>query len=218
MGQEINLLNSYPKVESRLETRTTITIEDQKIASAFDFDYFDGDRRYGYGGYNYDPKYWTKVVSDFISHYSLKQTDAILDIGCAKGFLLADFAIQLPSAKLSGIDISEYAIENCHPLMRGKLTVANAMDLPFDDNSFDLVVSVNTLHNLDYEGCISALSEIQRVSKKFSFVMVDGWKSNKERRDLESWVLTAKTVLSDKEWKRLFLEAGYKGDYYFWVP
>ena len=217
-GQEIDLMKSFPKINNRLQFRTTITLEDRKIASAFGYDYFDGDRRFGYGGYSYDPKYWTNVVSDFISHYDLSKNASILDIGCAKGYFLADFALQLPSAILSGVDISEYAINNCHSSMNHHLLVANAKSLPFENDSFDLVVSINTLHNLDYQECISALKEIQRVSRQHSFVMVDGWKTTKEKRDLESWVLTAKTILSADDWVGLFQESGYKGDYCFWAP
>jgi ubiquinone/menaquinone biosynthesis C-methylase UbiE len=196
--------------------RTKISDLEREISRKFDFDYFDGLRKYGYGGFYYNPKYWKDTVDIFVQHYNLKGNVSILDVGCAKGFMLRDFREKLPNANLNGLDISEYAIRNSDSLVKHDLVIGNAVDLPFPANSFDLVISINTLHNLQREDCVTALREIERVSRGSSFIMIDGWANDEEKDLLENWVLTAKTVMSESEWVKLFEFANYTGDFQFW--
>lgn len=217
MGTELDLMRDYPKPNGRLKSRPIISEEDREISRRFDREYFDGDRKYGYGGYSYDKKYWTATVKNFTEHYDLKSNSRILDIGCAKGFMLKDFKDLLPNSKITGIDISNYAIKNAHLDVKNVLIQGNAIELPFSDGAFDLVISINTIHNLKKVECVQALKEIERVSNGSSFVMVDGWRSKTEKSNLEAWVLTAQTLLSTEQWLDLFDEAGYTGDYAFWT-
>jgi len=217
MGEEVNLMRLYPQSKGRLAERPQITDEDRRVSRQFGFDYFDGDRRYGYGGFSYHPRFWSETVRLISDHYDLSEQSSILDVGCAKGFMLADFREYLPNAKLRGLDISEYAIEQGYSTVRSDIYLGNAAALPFDDNEFDLVLSINTLHNLDRPGVIEALREIDRVSRGSAFIMVDGWKSDRERSNMEAWVLTAKTMLDADSWLKIFDEAGYTGDYCFWT-
>jgi ubiquinone/menaquinone biosynthesis C-methylase UbiE len=182
-----------------------------------DKDYFDGDRKHGYGGFSYHPRFWTETVKLFKQHYNLEEDVRILDIGCAKGFMVKDFKLLLPNSTVLGIDISEYAINHAEPEIREFVSVANANNLPFTDKQFDLVISINTIHNLDRSGCLKALREIERVSASNSFIMVDGWQTDEERDAMESWVLTAKTMMNKSDWVSLFKEANYTGDYFFWT-
>ena len=124
----------------------------------------------------------------------------------------------MPGATLTGVDISPYAIEHADPDVRELLTVGSAVELPFEDDSFDLVISINTLHNLHRADCVRAFAEVQRVTRDAAFVMVDGWKTDEERLLLEQWVLTAHTMLSADDWIALMQEAGYTGDYALWNP
>ena len=208
----------YPKPKNRMTERPEITDEDRAISREFGFDYFDGDRRHGYGGFGYHPRFWTQTVDLFATRYGLGGNSSILDVGCAKGFMLKDFSLRLPGARLAGVDISPYAIEQADPDVSSLLSVASAADLPFEDDEFDLVISINTVHNLDRDGCLRALDEIQRVSRTNAFVMVDGWKNPEEQELLQRWVLTARTMLSAEDWLALMAEAGYEGDYAFWNP
>jgi len=217
VGMEIDLMRHYPKTAGRLDKRLFITDKDREISRLFGEDYFDGQRKHGYGGFQYHPKFWSETVKDFANHYSLKPDACILDVGCAKGFMLKDFKKLLPNSTLLGVDISEYAIRNSDPEVAESLILGNAVDLPFQDESFDLVISINTIHNLERADCIKALTEVQRVSRGNSFVMVDGWRTESEREALESWVLTARTLLSANQWIELFQEAKYLGDYAFWT-
>ena len=132
--------------------------------------------------------------------------------------MLADLRALLPESHLAGIDISSYAVSMGHASIRDSLQVGNAIDLPFEDGSFDLVVAINTIHNLDRGDVVKALHEVERVSRGKSFIMVDGWKNDREKTALEAWVLTARTMMSSDEWISLFSESGYSGDYAFWSP
>ena len=219
MGKEINLLRNYPKTKRDVSKRREEKTEEHRaIARKFGKDFFDGDRKVGYGGFNYDPKYWTKVVKDIYDHYKLKSQDKILDIGCGKGFMLYDFLKLNPQLDVFGIDISEYAIENCIESLKEKLQIGNAISLPYPDNHFDLVISINTHHNLDGEDLIKAFNELQRVTKKNSYVVLDAYSNEKEKEELINWNLTAKTIKHVNDWKKFFEQVNYKGDFYWFKP
>jgi len=219
LGREIDLLAKYPRANRNLEHRLQLkTDEVRTVARRFDRDYFDGDRIYGYGGFRYNPVFWTNVIQDLISEYGLNSESKVLDVGCAKGFFLYDLRLAIPGIDISGIDISKYAIENSLPEVRSYLKIGDAKSLPFEDSSFDLVISINTIHNLTKEDCKKALREIQRVSKKNSFVTVDAYRNLEERHRMEAWNLTALTMMSDVEWKEFFMEAGYQGDFFWFIP
>ena len=219
MGQEINLMQNYPRTKRDIKQRgTEKTNKDRELARKFEKDFFDGDRRNGYGGFNYNPRFWQPVVPEFQNYYNLSNMSSILDVGCAKGFMLHDFAEIIPGIKVQGIDISNYAIENSMESVKNKLQVADARELPFKDDSFDLVISITTIHNFDRVDCMAALKEISRVSKGNAFITVDAYHNEEEKEAMLAWNLTAKTILHVDEWKELFLEAGYSSDYYWFMP
>ncbi len=216
---EINLLENYPKSKRNLDERQERkTPEVQRIARQFGKEFFDGDRLYGYGGYQYHPRFWQPVVPVFQNHYGLTQESRILDVGCAKGFMLHDFLQLIPGIKVRGIDISEYAIENAVADMKPFVQVADAKKLPFADQSFDLVISINTIHNLPFEECKQALREIGRVTRQDAFITIDAFRTPQEKRLMDMWNLTAKTYMSVDDWISLFKVVGYKGDYYWFIP
>lgn len=219
MRQEIDLLVNYPRTKRDVKQRgAEKTEEDRAVARQFGKEFFDGDRRHGYGGFGYAPRFWQPVVPTFQAFYGLDSASSLLDVGCAKGFMLHDFAELIPGMTVKGVDVSAYAIENAIEDMHTHLQVADARKLPFADNSFDLVVSVNTIHNLEREDLIQALQEIQRVSRRDAFVTVDAYRDDEEKAAMLAWNLTAKMILSVPEWIALFDEAGYTGDYYWFVP
>ena len=219
MIKEINLLKKYPKTKRDLSKRgNEKTEEDRIIARRFDKEFFDGDRKNGYGGYYYNSKFWTEVVKDLNNFYKLKSGSKILDIGCGKGFMLFDFMKLNPNFVLEGIDISDYAITNAIPEVKKFLKVGDAKSLPYEDNSFDLVISINTTHNLEINQCKKALSEMERVSRKDKYLIVDAYSNEIEKDRIFAWNLTAKTILSTNEWISLFEEAGYTGHYYWFEP
>ena len=219
MIKEINLLKKYPKTKRDLSKRgNEKTEEDRIIARRFDKKFFDGDRKNGYGGYYYNSKFWTEVVKDLNNFYKLKSGSKILDIGCGKGFMLFDFMKLNPNFVLEGIDISDYAITNAVPEVKKFLKVGDAKSLPYEDNSFDLVISINTTHNLEINQCKKALSEMERVSRKDKYLIVDAYSNEIEKDRIFAWNLTAKTILSTNEWINLFEEASYTGHYYWFRP
>ena len=214
---EINLMALYPSGKGRAADRPTITEEDKRISKQFDRDYFDGDRRHGYGGYSYHPRFWTDTVRHIRDHYGLAEDAAILDIGCAKGFMLRDFQLLMPQARLAGMDVSSYAIENALEPVKHLVREENAKSLPYADKSFDLVLAINTIHNLSEEDCKNSLREIARVSRRNAFVMVDAYRTEEQREAMLRWVLTAETMLSVDQWLELFVAANYTGDYFWWT-
>jgi ubiquinone/menaquinone biosynthesis C-methylase UbiE len=214
---EVNLMERYPQGKGRSAERPAITEEDKRISKEFGRDYFDGDRRHGYGGYNYHPRFWTDTVKHIRDYYQLSENSSILDIGCAKGFMLYDFRLLMPKAQLTGVDVSEYAIANALEAVKPFVQVGNATSLPFPDGSFDLALAINTIHNLPYKECKQSLREIQRVSPRHAFVMVDAYRTEEQRKAMLNWVLTAETLLHVDDWLKLFAEAGYTGDYYWWT-
>lgn len=219
MGKEIDLLVNYPKPNRDVTGRAQSKSEDDRaLARKFGKEFFDGDRSHGYGGFSYNPRFWEPVVPTFQSHWDIVPGNSLLDIGCAKGFMMYDFHRLIPGIKVEGIDISDYAIENGMEDMKPFMQVASADDLPYEDNSFDYAISITTLHNFDDDNLIKALKEIERVSKKGSFITVDAYRNNEEKERMYAWNLTAKTILHVEEWKLLFEEAGYTGDYYWFMP
>lgn len=219
MRKEVDLLADYPKSKRNLDERENYKSQENIIiARKFGKEFFDGSRETGYGGYSYSPKYWTNVAKKFKYYWNLTSGNSLLDVGCAKGFMLHDFSLAIPGLKIEGIDISEYAIQNALESLKGKLRIGDAKKLPFEDSSFDYTISINTVHNLELEECVMAIKEIDRVSKKSSFITVDAYRNEEEKKRMNQWNLTAKTIMSVDEWKILFEKINYQGDYYWFIP
>ncbi len=216
---EINLLENYPKAQRKVfERGQEKTEEDRCIGRKFSQEYFDGDRRFGYGGYNYNPRFWQPVMGDFKRHFSLNAQSSVLDVGSGKGFMLHDLRAFIPGIKVRGLDISTYAILNTIDDIKPFVEVGDAKVLPFADKSFDVVISINTIHNLAIDDCKQSLREIQRVAKHGAFVTMDAYRTPEEKVRMDAWNLTALTYMSVDEWKVLFKEAGYTHDYYWFIP
>ena len=217
MGQEINLLSSIPRTKRNIEAREDAKDpEVVRISKQYGEMYFDGPRDYGYGGYKYDGR-WVAVAKDMIKHFDLKPGDKVVDVGCAKGFLVNDLVDALPGLEVYGLDISEYAMMNCHPNVVGRLHLGSADKLPFPDGSFDCVICLDTVHNLPRDRAKVALQEIQRLSGGKAFVRVDSYHTPEQKAIFESWVLTAEFHDYPDGWLKLFEEAGYTGDYYWTI-
>lgn len=184
------------------------------IAKKFDKEYWDGDRKYGYGGYSYDGR-WRVVAEEMAKHYNLKPGQRILDVGCGKGFLLYEFTQVVPGIEVVGIDISQYAIDNSKEEIRPFLVKGQAQELPFENGSFDLVYSITTLHNLYIYDLKKAVKHIERVSKGNSYIMVESYRDEREKANLLYWQLTCECFYTPKEWEWLYKEWGYTGDYSF---
>jgi len=218
-GKEINLMEGYPKSKRDISGRLTSKTErDKLIAQKFGKEFFDGSRNHGYGGFSYNPRFWQPVVPRFQKHWNLKSNDSVLDVGCAKGFMLYDLKESIPDLKVNGVDISKYAIANTKKEISRFCQVANAISLPYDDSSIDVVISVNTLHNLNESDIKMALLEVERVKKRGSFITLDAYRNDEEKERMEAWNLTAKTVMHVNQWKEFFNDIGYTGDYYWFIP
>ena len=212
---EINLLSTLPNGKRNITAREDAKSEDHiRISREYGEEYFDGSRDYGYGGYYYDGR-WVPVAKDIIKHFNLKSGDRVLDVGCAKGFLVKDLLAEGIDAY--GLDVSEYALMNCEPEVVGRLQIGSAEKLPFPDGSFNAVIAINSVHNLPRDICKIALHEMERLAPGKGFVQVDSYRSQEQKELFLSWVLTAEYHDYPDEWIKLFKEAGYTGDYYWTI-
>jgi ubiquinone/menaquinone biosynthesis C-methylase UbiE len=186
-----------------------------KVAKLYGEDYWDGSRRFGYGGYKYIPGRWKSVAQALISNYKLGPGSKILDVGCGKGFLLHEMLVLEPKLIVFGFDISAYGISNSTDLVRPHLYVHRAQEkYPYSDKDFDLVISLATLHNLPLKEVKIALNEIERVGKK-AFIMLESYRNETELFNLQCWALTCESFHDDRGWMWLYDEFGYTGDYEF---
>ena len=195
-------VNAFPKAEAA------------RVAKRFDHEYWDGDRRYGYGGYHYDGR-WRPVAREIAHHYQLKSGDRVLEVGCGKAYLLYELIQEVPGLEVCGIDVSEYALLHAKEEVRPHLQIANAAQLPYDGDRFDLVLSISTLHNLLAFELEAALKEIVRVGRGRGYLVVESYRNEEEKANLLYWQLTCEAFFTPEEWAWWYERCGYTGDYSF---
>jgi protein-L-isoaspartate(D-aspartate) O-methyltransferase len=198
----VGRVNEWPKADAARRARQ------------WDVDYWDGDRKFGYGGYRYDGR-WLPVAENLAKHYDLRPGQRVLDVGCGKAFLLYELTRALPGLEVCGIDISPYAIAHAKEELRPYLAVADAAALPFDDGRFDLVISLTTIHNLILPDAVAAFAEIERVGRRNKYVVVESYRTEEEKVNLLYWQLTCECFFRPEEWTWVRDQAGYTGDHSF---
>jgi len=217
MGKLLNVVTPLHQMTARKYIDRMI---DDKVhcmlkAKVYEYDYWDGDRRYGYGGYKYMPGRWKPVAEKLIEIYKLKPGDRVLDVGCGKAFLLYEMQLLVPELRITGFDISQHGLAERHPDFKGDLFRYRAQDVyPFGDNEFDLVISLGCLHNLRIFELKTALNEIERVGKQ-KYIMLESYRNELEMFNLECWALTAESLFDTAEWIWLYRHFDYTGDYEF---
>ena len=217
MGELVNYVSSLHTSTSRsyVERMNDGKIECMIKAKEYGQDYWDGDRRYGYGGYKYLAGRWKPVAEVLIKKYNLTNDSSVLDVGCGKAFLLYEMKLLLPNLKISGIDSSEYGIKNAKEEIKQNLFCHKAQEIyPFKNKEFDLVISLNTLHNLKIFELEVALKEIQRIGKN-NYICLESFRNEKELFNLECWALTCQSFFSPEEWIWIYKHFGYSGDFEF---
>lgn len=215
--KEINFLEKYQKSTKRDYVERVVKYNKADCATTaknWAYDYWDGERQYGYGGYHYDGR-WRAIAEDIAKHYSLKAGDKILDVGCGKGFLLYEFTQAVPGIEVHGIDISQYGIENAKPEVKASIKEGCCTTLPWEDNTFDFVYSINTFHNLTIEQLEKAVREMERVGKKSKWCCVESYRNEHEKANLLYWQLTCESFYRPESWAWLYKQWGYQGDYGF---
>ena len=215
--KKIKIFTSLHKITKRnyLERMIDDKIKCMIVAKKYEKDYWDGKRKYGYGGYKYIPGRWTNVAKKLIKYYKLNSNSKILDVGCGKGYLLYEIKRILPTIQIIGFDISNYAIKNAKKEIKKFLFKGKAENnFRFKKKYFDLTISMGVLHNLSLLDISKSINQINKVSKK-SFIMVESYRNDKELFNLQCWALTCKTFLDPNDWKFLFKKNDYKGDYEF---
>lgn len=185
-----------------------------ELALQWDHDYWDGSRDTGYGGYSYDGR-WRKVADAMIETYGLTASSRVLDVGSGKGFLLHDFTEALPGIEVHGLEISKYGIDHSMESIKHNIVHGHAKELPYPDNHFDLVISINTLHNLYNYELDAAFAEIERVTRGNSYICVEAYRNEREKMNLLYWQLTCRAFHTPEEWQWQFGQSGYSGDHEF---
>lgn len=217
MGELKNIVTPLHKATKRdyLARMIDDKVSCMEIAKQYSKDYWDGDRRYGYGGYKYIPGRWKQVAEELISAYNLKSDSKVLDIGCGKGYLLYEMKLLIPDLEITGVDSSDYALENVKDEISPFVFRHKAEDkLPYEDKEFDLVISLGTFHNLRLLDLKIALSEMERVGKK-GYLMLESYRNENELFNLQCWALTAESFFDEDEWIWIYEYFGYTGDYEF---
>jgi|TARA_B110000014_G_C19990266_1_gene512908 SAM-dependent methyltransferase len=217
MKKSVNYISSLHSSTSRsyIERMNDDKINCMLKAKKYDLDYWDGNRKYGYGGYKYLAGRWKPVAEILIKKYNLSNNSSVLDVGCGKAFLLYEMKLLLPGLKISGFDISKYGIAHAKNTIKDSLFYHKAQKVyPFKDKEFDLVISINTLHNLKIFELRTALKEVQRTGKE-SYICVESYRNEKELFNLECWALTCESFFDPDEWKWIYDHFGYTGDYEF---
>jgi len=216
-GQRIDLVQALHASTQR-DYRARVLEHDKAecaaVAGRFDEAYWDGERQFGYGGYRYDGR-WAPLAQALVERYSVGSGARVLDVGCGKGYLLHELSRIVPGLEVHGLDVSAYAIEHAKEEVRDGLVCGHAKALPFADGTFDLVVSLGTLHNLAIADLWAALEEIERVGRGAKYVMVESFRDEREKMNLLYWQLTCKSFYSVEDWEWLYRRVGYRGDYGF---
>jgi ubiquinone/menaquinone biosynthesis C-methylase UbiE len=215
MGKLVSLITTTHEKHKRnyFDRMFNSKAKSMEIARKFDKNFWDGKRRYGYGGYKYVKNYWKPLAKKLIKKYKLNNKSSILDIGCGKAFLLYEISLLLPNIKVYGFDVSLYAIKNAKKELKPFLFRHDAKNkLPFKNNQFDLVISINTLHNLHIYDLKNALKEMERVGKE-KYLVIEGYKNIIELFNLQCWALTANAFFSKLEWVWILKNFKYTGDY-----
>lgn len=190
-------------------------IKCMKISKKYGFDYWDGNRKYGYGGYKYIPGYHFKLAKKIIKTYGLNQNSKILDVGCGKGFLMYEIKKILGEVSIIGLDISRYAKKNAKKEVQKNISIYDInKKLKFQNNQFDLVISINTLHNLKLKNLVQCLNEIDRIGIN-KYICTESYRNEEEQFNVQCWALTAETLIDTNSWKYIFELAKYSGDYEF---
>ena len=213
MIREVDLLR-FPRIKREIGRRTE---EHRAIARRFDEQFFDGSRDVGYGGYLDDGR-WRQVAARMVLFYALKPGARILDIGCAKGFLVRDLCALGMDAY--GLDISDYAIRKSvipERTICGHVMEMAQWRLPSLGRSFDLVVSINTLHNLPQEPLSEVVRWLSRITSN-CYVTLDAWRDPEGEERMRAWNLTAQTMMSVEKWLLFLGHYGYFGDVWWFEP
>jgi SAM-dependent methyltransferase len=216
MGRLLNIVTPLHKRTARdyLARMVDDKVACMRTAKEYERDYWDGDRRFGYGGYRYDGR-WKVVAEQLIETYGLRDGARILDVGCGKAFLLYELAQLLPGAQVTGFDVSQHGLADAPEPIRANLFRYRAQDAyPWGDGHFDLVISLGALHNLRLFELQAALREIERVGRN-KYVMVESYRNEAEQFNLQCWALTAESFFDTAEWIWLYDHFGYTGDYEF---
>ncbi len=205
----------YPHSSAKRVVKKCIrTIHNRIKAFELDYDYYDGNRENGYGGFKYDGR-WAKIMPGVIKRYGLNNDSSVLDLGCKKGFFMHDLKQALPGIRIKGVENHPYPIEHGMESVKADMILSDYEKLPFEDNEFDFVLGFAAIYMLNLRGVIATLKEIQRVGKGKSYITLGAYRDDEEKELFSMWTLLGTTNLHVDEWQEVFKVTGYTGDYFY---
>ncbi|MCW9717454.1 class I SAM-dependent methyltransferase [Avibacterium sp. 21-599] len=158
---------------------------------------------------------WLIANGDFNAHKK------VLEVACNMGTTAIELASKF-GCHIEGVDLDENALEKARKNiaekgLQDKIHVqrANAMKLPFADNSFDIIINEAMLTMLPVEAKIKAVREYYRVLKPNGFllthdVLLTTDDADKVLQQLREAINVTVTPLTKQNWKSLFLDAGFR--------
>ena len=178
----------------------------------FGYDYFDNPKSgRGYRGYVYTGRYY-ETAKKIIDHYKLKPNSKILEIGCAKGYLLYEF-FKL-KMDVVGYDISRYAVDNCIEELKEMIFLGRVNDINENDNIYDLAIAKEVLSHMAIDDILFTINKLQNISKNI-YLVLQTVSEKKKANDMQSWDCTYKTMMIKKDWEKVLSSCGFHGDYQF---
>ncbi len=179
----------------------------------FGYDYFDNPELViGYGGYKYDGRY-KPAAENMCRYYGLVPGNSVLEIGCAKGFVLTEF--RNLGMNVTGSDLSAYALQHISPDLQSRAVRSDVVSLPFSNLQFDLVLAKEVLPHVPESFVARAVLECMRVSKKAIFIEIQTGRTERELEYLRKWDATHLTLRPPEWWDTIFSTVGYHGDVHY---
>ena len=192
----------------------TRTITKKVLANNFGYDFYDGDRENGYGGFKYDGR-WKKFLIKIIKKYKLNKNSRVLDISAKKGFFMHDLTLLVPGIKVYGVEDHKYPIITSMKSVKGNIKLLKSYcDIDYKKDFFDFVHAHNAIYRYSFRDLIKIIKIISKISKK-AHITIPSYSNNLDRIKFLDWSLHGAVLLKKKEWRELFKNLGYKGDYYF---
>ena len=211
---ELELFNQ--KKQSHKDRNRIIAINNNFSPSSdylnFGYDYFDNPKSgRGYGGYVYDGRYY-ETAKKIIDHYKLNPNSKILEIGCAKGYLLYEF-FRL-KMDVIGYDISRYAVDNCKEELKEMIFLGGVCDINESDRIYDLAIAKEVLSHMAIDDILFTINKLQNISKNI-YLLLQTVSEKKKASDMQSWDSTYKTMMTKKNWEKVLSSCSFHGDYQF---
>jgi hypothetical protein len=211
---EVSFVNlSSTRDLNRKEIYLQREIKEKLIAVKRDKNFFDGERKYGYGGFVYDGRNKT-VAENLVSNYRLGDNSKVLQVQCEKGFLLYELQKINSSFYLIGTETSEYAIKNKFQYLNCPILNLQDHNLPFSKHYFDLIVVIGYAYTLSLQNFVQFIHQCNNLSRNV-FLTLATYDTPSDYFVLRKWSLLGNLIFLKQEWLELLDELNFNGEVEF---